>query len=34
MDNMCGLRDLNKATRKDHFPLSFIDQVLDVLVGK
>ncbi|RDX82742.1 hypothetical protein CR513_36427, partial [Mucuna pruriens] len=27
-------RRLNQATRKDHFPLSFIDQVLDKLVGK
>jgi hypothetical protein len=27
-------RELNKSTRKDHFPLPFIDQVLDVLVGK
>lgn len=27
-------RELNKATEKDHFPLSFIDQVLDGLVGK
>jgi hypothetical protein len=27
-------RELNKATRKDHFPLPFIDQVLNVLVGK
>ena len=26
-------RKLNKATRKDHFPLSFIDQMLDKLVG-
>ena len=26
-------RKLNKATRKDHFPLSFIDQMLDRLVG-
>ena len=24
---------LNKATRKDHFPLLFIDQTLDRLVG-
>ncbi len=27
-------RKLNKATRKDHFLLSFIDQMLDRLVGK
>ena len=26
-------RKLNKATRKDHFPLSFLDQMLDRLVG-
>ena len=26
-------RKLNKATRKDHFPLSFIDQMLDSLAG-
>ena len=27
-------RELNKAMRKDHFPLPFIGQVLDTLVGK
>jgi hypothetical protein len=26
-------KELNKATQKDHFPLTFIDQVLDTLVG-
>ena len=26
-------RKLNKATRKDHFPLSFMDQMLDRLAG-
>ena len=25
---------MNKATQKDHFPLHFIDYVLDTLVGK
>ena len=24
---------MNKATRKDHFPLPFLDQILDRLVG-
>ena len=24
-------RELNKSTQKDHFPLPFIDQVLDTL---
>ena len=27
-------KELKKATKKDHFPLPFIDQVLDGLVGK
>eukprot|EP00253_Pinus_taeda_P012276 PITA_12276 len=27
-------RELNKATQKDHFPLPFIDHVLDTLAGK
>ena len=27
-------RELNKETQKDHFPLSFIVQVLDTLSGK
>ena len=28
-----GYKKLNNATRKDHFPLPFIDQMLDRLVG-
>ena len=27
-------RRLNQATRKDHFPLPFMDQMLDRLAGK
>ena len=27
-------REMNKETHKDHFPLPFIDQVLDTLSGK
>lgn len=27
-------RKLNKATRNDHFPFPFIDQILDKMVGK
>ena len=27
-------KELDKATQKDHFPLPFIDQVLDTLSGK
>ena len=29
-----GYRKLNAAMKKDHFPLPFIDQILDRLVGK
>lgn len=29
MDNI----NLNKETRKDYFPLLFIDQMLDILIG-
>lgn len=28
-----GYRELNKSTKKDHFPLPYIDQVLDGLKG-
>ncbi|KAH9671394.1 hypothetical protein KPL70_017357 [Citrus sinensis] len=34
MDHGRYKRKLNKATRNDHFPLSFIDQMLDRLAGK
>ncbi len=27
-------QEINKATKKDHFPFPFIDQVLDGLAGK
>lgn len=27
-------RKMNKATHKEHFPLRFIDQMLDMIVGK
>ena len=27
-------RELNSPTKKDHFPLPFVDQVLDNLAGK
>jgi len=29
-----GYKELNKSTKKDHFPLPFIDKVLDGLAGK
>ena len=33
--HICGyFRELNKATLKDYFPFPFIDQVLDMLLGK
>jgi hypothetical protein len=33
MESVCGPHIAQKAT-KDHFPLPFIDQVLDVIAGK
>ena len=34
MVDFCRFKELNKATKKDHFLLPFIDQVLDTLAGK
>ncbi|XP_039047308.1 uncharacterized protein LOC120187736 [Hibiscus syriacus] len=34
MEDMYGLHKLNKATKKYHFPLPFIDQMLDRLTDK
>ena len=34
MAYLCWLKEMNKATLKDCFPLPFIDQVLDTLSGK
>ncbi|XP_016681090.1 uncharacterized protein [Gossypium hirsutum] len=34
MKGLYGYRKISNATRKDHFPLPFIDQMLDRLVGK
>ncbi|RDX62472.1 hypothetical protein CR513_59194, partial [Mucuna pruriens] len=33
LEQLASLK-LNQVTRKDHFPLSFIDQVLEKLAGK
>ena len=34
MESLCDYRELNKETQKYHFPLPFIDQVLETLYGK
>lgn len=34
MENLCHYQELNKVTKKDHFTLPFINQVLDGLAGK
>jgi len=33
LENFVDYRELNKSRKKDHFPLPFIDQVLDGLAG-
>ena len=33
MESVYNYRKLNTATMKDHYPLPFIDQMLDKLVG-
>ena len=34
MESMNGLLELNAWTKKDHFPMSFIDQMQDHIAGK
>ena len=34
MVNMHGLQEIDEATRKDQYPIPFIDQTLDMLGGK
>jgi hypothetical protein len=34
MENCVDYRELKKETHNEHFPLPFIDQVLDTLAGK
>jgi len=34
MEDVHDYRKLNQATRKDHYPLPFMDQMLERLAGK